>query len=307
MKQFLLIILTICSSLAVFGQDETECTQTLSGEVRDGITTDVLTGAEVILTDGEGDIVETQTIKEDGAFSFTIKCGAAYKIEGIQEEYTAESKSFTSTNEDKRELKLIILLDKGNIDFVTDGQANAKAIDTVATADVVAPEVVTPEIAVEEIKRPEVTPEIVVDEIEKPVVEEKEVPSKEIASGMNAQSSVSVKIDPVYFDYESSWLNEKKRKQLLKVVKMLRENPKLVLKCSGFTDAKGDEKYNQWMSDRRAKRVVDFIVSKGISSSRISGKGYGETNLVNDCTNEKECTDEERADNRRTEFVIVRM
>jgi len=286
--------------LTVFGQDK-ECTQTLSGELRDGITTDVLVGAEVILTDGEGDIVETQTIKEDGAFSFTIKCGAAYKIEGIQEDYTAESKSFTSTNEDKRELKLIILLDKGNIDFVSDGQANVKAIDSVATAEAVVEEV-APKIVAEPIVD---AVEVTVDKVEESSIDTKVV-EKEMA--IKKLSSLGyVEADVIYFDYESSWLNEKAKKDLLKISNLMKQYPKMVIECAAHTDAKGDVKYNQWMSDRRAKRVVDYIVSKGISRSRISGKGYEEKHIINKCIEGVECTDEERAANRRVEFLIVKM
>jgi len=88
---------------------------------------------------------------------------------------------------------------------------------------------------------------------------------------------------------------------------MLKKYPQMTLQCAGHADAKGAFEYNQWMSDRRVKRVIDYIVERGVSASRLSGKGFGETKLINDCTNEKECTDEERAINRRTEFVIVKM
>ena len=301
MKQFLLIILCITTSLSVLGQTETECTQTLSGEVRDGISTDVLVGAEVLLTDSSGAIVETQVIKEDGAFSFTIKCETAYKIEGIQEDYTSESKTFSTTNEDKRELKLIILLDKGNIDFVSDSQANAKAIDSVAKAEVVTAEV-KPDIVAEEIKEPVVRSEKKIDKKPKRTVD---VLPKPVLP--QSRDEYFMKIDPVYFDYESSWLDEKKRSELQKVVKLLKQYPKMVLECAGHTDSKGDNEYNMWMSKRRGKRVADFIISKGISPSRVSNNGYGETQLVNECTNDVECTDEQRAANRRTEFVIVKM
>ena len=294
MKQFSLIILLICASLTTFGQTEAQCTQTVTGEVRDGISTDVLVGAEVILTDQSGAIVDTQVIKEDGVFSFTIKCETAYKIEGIQEDYTAESKSFTTTNQDKRELKLIILLDKGNIDFVSDSEANAKALDSVAKAEIVVPEV-KPDVAVEKIEEPQVHEEI---------VKEEKVSDKIVKTQINRQT---VKIAPIYFDYESSWLNQKAKNELQKIAIMMKKNPKIVIECAAHADAKGEFGYNQWMSDRRAKRAIDFIVSKGISRSRISGKGYGETVLINDCTNEKECTDKERAINRRVEFVIVKM
>ena len=294
MKQFSLIVLLICASLTTFGQTEAECSQTVTGEVRDGISTDVLVGAEVILTDESGAIVATQTIKEDGAFSFTINCETSYKIEGIQEDYTAESKTFTTTNEDKRELKLIVLLDKGDIDFVTDGEANAKAIDSVARAEIEVPEI-TPNVVVEEIEEQQVQQE---------VVKEEKVPVKIVRTDINQNN---LKIAPIYFDYESSWLNQKAKNDLQKLVNMMKKNPKMVVACAAHADAKGEFKYNQWMSDRRAKRAIDFIVSKGISVSRISGKGFGETLLVNDCTNEKECTNEQRAVNRRVEFVIVKM
>ena len=296
MKRFSLILLAICSSITLFGQADTACTQTVSGEVRDGISTDVLVGAEVVLSTDSGTVLETQTIKEDGAFTFTIKCETAYKIEGRQQDYTAESKTFTTTNEDKKVLKLIILLDKGNIDFVSDSQANAKAIDSVAKAEVVTTEV-KPEIVAEEIISPVIEQEVV----EEPEAVKVKEPAKVV------YNSNELTIAPVYFEYESSWLNEKTRGELQKVVNLMKQYPQMVVQCNGYTDSKGEEDYNQWMSDRRSKRVIDYLIQSGISSSRISGKGFGETNLRNDCTNEKECTDEQRAINRRTEIVIVKM
>jgi len=291
----------------------------------------------VLLTDGAGDIVETQTIKEDGVFSFTIKCEAAYKIEGIKEDYTSESKSFTTTNEDKRELKLIILLDKGNIDFVTDGQAKEKALDSVSKAEIAVPEAVKDGVVIasdtaesnevvaevvdaavdavdaakEAVVEQEIESEVVdivdavAEEVEETVVESNVEP--EVAEAAVDNDSYPIKISPIYFDYESSWLNEKTRGELYKVVGIMKENPKMILECAGHADAKGDVKYNQWMSDRRVKRVIDYIVSKGISSSRISGKGFEEKYIVNNCVEGVECTDEERAANRRVEFVVVKM
>lgn len=314
MKQFSLIILFICTSLSIFGQVETNCTQTVSGELRDGISTDVLVGAEVILYDGSGDIVESQTIKEDGVFSFIITCETAYKIEGIQEDYTSESKTFTTTDEDKRELKLIILLDKGNIDFVSDSEANAKTIDSIPTAEIVMPKDTT-DIAADVMVVDEVAPkvsdatDVAVDELE-----EKEVAAKPLPKAIKKEKEravptgmMNVNVTPIYFDYESSWLNMKAKKDLLEVISLMKENPKMVLECAGHTDAKGDIKYNQWMSDRRVKRVIDYMVSKGVSSSRLSGKGYEEKYIINNCLEGVECTDKQRAANRRVEFVIVKM
>jgi len=71
------------------------------------------------------------------------------------------------------------------------------------------------------------------------------------------------------------------------------------------TDSRGSDKYNLALSERRAKSTVRWIVSKGIKKNRITGKGYGETQLVNDCTNDVPCTEEQHQQNRRSEFIII--
>ena len=70
------------------------------------------------------------------------------------------------------------------------------------------------------------------------------------------------------------------------------------------TDSRGRDKYNQKLSERRAKATVDYIVSKGIDASRLTYQGYGETRLVNDCADGKKCSEDEHQMNRRTEFTI---
>ena len=78
----ILFVLNIFSVNAQDKQDLNACTQILSGEVRDKITTDVLAEAIVVLSDKNGNVIETQMVKEDGMFSFTIKCNTAYRLEG---------------------------------------------------------------------------------------------------------------------------------------------------------------------------------------------------------------------------------
>ncbi len=115
-----------------------------------------------------------------------------------------------------------------------------------------------------------------------------------------------VSIQPVYFNYRSAHLNMKARKHLKKVVNLMEQYPKMIIECGGFTDSKGSLQYNQQLSDKRAKKVVDYIVRRGIAQSRISGKGYGAEFLVNNCRIEK-CTNEERALNRRTNMIVIKI
>ena len=81
--------------------------------------------------------------------------------------------------------------------------------------------------------------------------------------------------------------------------------PKLIVESGSHTDSRGPDNYNDVLSGKRAVSTVDYIISKGIDPSRISGKGYGETQLTNKCSNGIKCSDEEHQLNRRTEFVIV--
>jgi len=96
-------------------------------------------------------------------------------------------------------------------------------------------------------------------------------------------------------------------KQLDSVVQIMKDNPTIVIEAGSHTDSKNLESYNQLLSEKRAKSVVKYIVSKGINPDRIIGKGYGEMKLINHCKSFVKCTPEEQQANRRTEFKIIKM
>lgn len=86
----------------------------------------------------------------------------------------------------------------------------------------------------------------------------------------------------------------------------MEDESNLIIKVTAHTDSRGTEKYNQWLSERRAERTVEYIISKGISEGRISHEAFGETQLVNDCEDGVRCTEEQHSKNRRSEFVITK-
>lgn len=110
-----------------------------------------------------------------------------------------------------------------------------------------------------------------------------------------------VRLNNVFFDFDKATLREESFVELDRVVKLLNENPSLEIEMSAHTDSKGSDEYNMKLSDNRARSVMEYILSKGISESRIQSKGYGETKPVaeND-------TDENRQLNRRVEFTITK-
>jgi len=121
-----------------------------------------------------------------------------------------------------------------------------------------------------------------------------------------------IDIKPIYFDLNSSVIRPDAAKELDKVVEMMEDNPKIVIELRAHTDSRGSEKYNLWLSDRRAKSSAKYIVSQGISVDRIAGKGFGQSALkFSDEEISKAGTEEEKEKmhqkNRRTEFIIVKM
>ena len=89
----------------------------------------------------------------------------------------------------------------------------------------------------------------------------------------------------------------------------MNEYPEMIVELSSYTDCRADNEFNQKLSDQRAKATIDYVRKRITNPERVTGKGYGETNLVNGCYGEKDivsdCTEDEHQKNRRTEFNVV--
>lgn len=114
-------------------------------------------------------------------------------------------------------------------------------------------------------------------------------------------------LENIYYDLDKYDIRADAAIGLNKLVSIMEDNPEISIELSSHTDSRADDKYNMTLSQRRAESAVNYIVSKGVSSDRITAKGYGETMLVNRCSNKVNCTEEEHQANRRTEFKVTRM
>ena len=112
-----------------------------------------------------------------------------------------------------------------------------------------------------------------------------------------------VVLNPIYFDYDKSNITAKAAFELDNLVQAMNKYPDMVIYATSHTDIRGGDNYNLRLSDRRAKTTVQYIISKGIDASRISGAGKGETELAIDCGNN--CTEEQHQMNRRSQFRIM--
>lgn len=109
----------------------------------------------------------------------------------------------------------------------------------------------------------------------------------------------------INYSYNGWDLHEEEFKELDKLVEFLNNNPTVRLEVHSHTDSRGTDSYNLALSEKRAKSVTDYLVSKGVKSNRLSSFGFGEQRLLNECKNDYLCTEEQHAQNRRTEFKIV--
>jgi outer membrane protein OmpA-like peptidoglycan-associated protein len=89
------------------------------------------------------------------------------------------------------------------------------------------------------------------------------------------------------------------------LVAFLAENPSIRIELSSHTDARGNDRYNEKLSEKRAASAVAYLVEKGIVKNRLISKGYGETKLINECKNDVICDESKHLQNRRTEVKIL--
>ncbi|RVU00453.1 hypothetical protein EOD41_13330 [Mucilaginibacter limnophilus] len=115
-------------------------------------------------------------------------------------------------------------------------------------------------------------------------------------------------IQNVLYDFDKATLRPESKTLLNGLVAIMNDNPKIRVELAAHTDSKGSDAYNMKLSQERAKACVDYIISKGISNSRIYAKGYGETRPIapNTLKNGKD-NPAGRQLNRRTEFKVVKI
>lgn len=111
-------------------------------------------------------------------------------------------------------------------------------------------------------------------------------------------------VNPIYYELNSYKLTDQSKRELDRVAIVLQDNPSLQIELGSHTDSRGSDEINQNLSKARAKSVYDYLASKNINRARMKYKGYGETRLLNRCKDGIECSDEEHAVNRRTEYII---
>lgn len=114
-------------------------------------------------------------------------------------------------------------------------------------------------------------------------------------------------MENIYYDFDKWNILPESAVELDKLVEVMKENPDWKVELGSHTDCRGSDAYNMVLSQKRSDSAVGYIVSKGITKDRIVAKGYGESQLVNQCDDGVKCSEAEHRKNRRTEFKILEM
>ena len=114
-------------------------------------------------------------------------------------------------------------------------------------------------------------------------------------------------LENIYYDFDKWNIRPDAAIELDKLIKILNDYPNIDIELGSHTDARGTNKYNENLSQKRAESAVAYIISKGIEKRRITAKGYGENKLRNNCSDGISCTDDEHQLNRRTEFTVTKI
>jgi outer membrane protein OmpA-like peptidoglycan-associated protein len=123
---------------------------------------------------------------------------------------------------------------------------------------------------------------------------------------IGADLSEILDLNPIYFDLDKSFIRPDAEVELQKVIAVMNEYPNLKIDVRSHTDSRGNDLYNMKLSQRRNESTILYIKEKGnISEDRITGKGYGESVLLNNCGNGSVCSEVDHQLNRRSEFIII--
>lgn len=114
------------------------------------------------------------------------------------------------------------------------------------------------------------------------------------------QMGSSIVLKNIFFELDKSTLKSESSSELNKLYEFLNKNGSINIEIGGHTDNQGSAEYNKTLSEDRAKAVYDYLVEKGIEITRLAYKGYSFDKPI-----DSNDTEEGRANNRRTEFIIL--
>lgn len=283
-----------------------DCKQFIAGTITDIDTHLALENATVMLQDSTKKVLNTITTAADGKFNFTVACESSYTVVAFKEKYTNESRTLeigktrNITSDGSLALKSLDAIkmeeqknaeDKRKEEIRLEQEKKEKEALAIIALNEAAKKAKADEIAAGEAKKKEKENQIMTQE--KDVVKDKD--------------RLIIKTDPIYFDYNMWYIRKESKVVLGRVVALMNKYPGMVIEIGSHTDSRGNAKFNEELSQKRANSTREYIIQSGINASRVSAKGYGESVPIIKCKTDDACSEEDHELNRRSEFVINKL
>ncbi|MEO9511998.1 MAG: OmpA family protein [Flavobacteriaceae bacterium] len=259
-----------------------DCTQFITGLLTDQTTKELIPNGTIRLLDYSGKIVKEIITDQNAAFNFAISCESKFTVQGSREGYENSSKNITGNKERKK---------------VFDGSLEL--------------------LSLKEIEKQQQAKEQKEKEkqrlLDKNVREEvKKTQKKKIAQAIEKEDALVkernrtvIKTQEIHFDYSLWYLRRESRERLDVVLQLMNKYPTMSIEVGSHTDIRGNANYNKELSQKRAKSVKEYLISKGIPEKRVTAIGYGESEPIVECKTEDHCSEEDHEWNRRCEFVVI--
>jgi outer membrane protein OmpA-like peptidoglycan-associated protein/tetratricopeptide (TPR) repeat protein len=313
-----------------------DCKQYIAGIITDVDSHLALENATVILKNSANQELEKVITAADGKFSFSVACESKFSLLVTKENYTQNSKSLTiskernKSNDGSMEIRsqqiikkeeqlaadklkaaeLVALEQKRKADAIALHEqkiANENALKEKKKEDAIALESKRlAELATaQQLKKDK----LATDKKEKELAEikKKEKTAAIVAAEKDVvrdKDRLIIKTDPIYFDYNMWYIRKESKKILNRVVELMNKYPEMVVEIGSHTDNRGNAKFNEDLSQKRADATRNYILEQGIPKNRIQAKGYGESVPIVKCIPDNSCDEEQHELNRRSEFVI---
>ena len=293
--------------------------------VKDKRNGNILKNASVNLKDSDGKLIFEGKTNSQGMINTVVNSGENYSMSGSKDKYLDNSRSFIAESENGKDIKVELLLDiveewgVFGLIFEKESGKGVQDVQVYITNAVTGKEIteVTDNSGnFRKLLEPDTDYDILLRK-KKFFTRRGKFSTKGMEPGwINVKEFIEVEMEEIvlgktieipniYYDLAKWDIRDDAAVELDKVVQFLLDNETITIELGSHTDARGSNTSNQTLSQKRAESAVNYIVSKGIDTKRITAKGYGESKLKNRCADGIRCSEDEHQENRRTEIMIV--
>ncbi len=260
----------------------------LAGKVTDAKTGKNIGKANITLTNDCGDLVQSANSERNGSYSFDLESDCCYVVTAEKKGYLTKATNVCTRGESaSKKLSSAIVLTAIPKVSTPSGPIVSTPIPTTTTPSTTV--VTTPTTTTTTI-------------ISSPS-------SVTYPTTISSTSSMTYdyfgELPVIYHDFNKASVKELDSKTLNKILRVMNENPNIIIEVASHTDSRGEALYNETLSRRRAQRVEQYLIKNGVAKDRIRASGYGETQVVNHCVDGVKCSEKEHQENRRTEIRVV--